>query len=263
MFMYFRCGTPSPLRVVALGLSALAIILACRASDLVTGSRQIPAAGTTVAVRSSRPRPSLTPAEASPVDAPTEAAIETPTEAATEAPTETLEPSATEPPTDTPVPVDTDTPRPTRTPGPPTRVPSPTETFTPAPPPTPTRCPDQFCVIKMDCIPGQDTRAIGHIYQNGVPLNGIRVRVSYDYGGSKVAADFISGHDPINRDKLDPLNPGYYQIGISEGAAQDGNWWVFLVDQGGNNTISEGRWFKTANVTTDNSCNIGVTDFGS
>lgn len=116
-------------------------------------------------------------------------------------------------------------------------------------------------MTKATCVPDSNTRAIGTVYENGVPKNGVRVRVSFADGGAPAAAEFISGHDPINRDKLDPAHPGYYQIGIAEGAAFDGNWWVFLVDDHGEE-ISEGRWFKTTNVTTSDSCNVGVTDFG-
>jgi hypothetical protein len=115
-------------------------------------------------------------------------------------------------------------------------------------------------VVKIACLSGENTRAIGVVYENGVPKNGVRVRVSFDYGGAAVAADFISGHDPINPNVLDPQHPGYYQIGISEGATQDGNWWVFIVDDQ-NRTISDGRWFKTDAIVSGSSCNIGVTDF--
>ncbi len=100
------------------------------------------------------------------------------------------------------------------------------------------------------------------VFENGIPKNGVRVRVSYADGGPRLngVPDFISGHDPINPQNLDPTHPGYYQIGIQEGAALDGNWWVFLVDDNGNE-ISAGRWFKTTNVVTGNSCQVGVTDF--
>jgi hypothetical protein len=253
--MPIRRTSPSPINAFLLFLAALGVILGCRAGDLAASIRQSRAGVTAVAANPTRPRPSAT--------ATLVALVETPTEAATETPTETLEPSPTEAPTDTPEPAETATPRPTSTPAPPTRIPPPTQTFTPAPPPSPTRCPDQFCVIKSDCIPGQDTRAIGHVYSNGVPLNGARVRVSYANGGAPAAADFISGHDPVNPQNLWLGHDGYYQVGIREGAPFDGNWWVFLVDDAGNNVISEGRWFKTTDVTTGTSCQIGVTDFGS
>lgn len=259
-------GVRGASRIFSFGLAAFALVFACRAGDLLTTIRDSRAGAPQVADRPARSAPAITATEVALIETPTEAASETPIGAAvetpTEGPTETLEPSPTELPTDTPEPLASDTPLPTGTPAPPTRVPPPTLTFTPEPPPSPTRCPEQYCVIKSDCIPGHDTRAIGHIYANGAPVDGIRVRVSFDYGGAPVTEDFISGHNPIDRFKLDPQYSGYYQVGILDGAPQDGNWWVFLVDKSGNNVISEGRWFKTANVTTDNSCNIGVTDFG-
>lgn len=216
-----------------------------------------------VAVNPTRPRLRATATRAELVDVPTEAAPELPTEVPAEAPTETLEPSPTEAPTDTPEPAESSTPRPTRTPAPPTKIPPPTETFTPAPPPAPTRCPNQFCIVKADCLPGENTRAIGHVFGNGVPLNDVLVRVSTDYAGAKVADDFFSGHDPVNRNVLDSTNPGYYQVGISDGSVKPGTYVVFLIDRGTKQPISEGRSFTVDATQTGNSCQIGVTDFGS
>ncbi len=84
--------------------------------------------------------------------------------------------------------------------------------------------------------------------------------MSYADGGPPIVTDFISGHDPLNPQNLDPAHPGYYQIGIHEGSAFDGNWWVFLIDDKGHE-ISVGRYFKTTDVTTSDSCQVGVTDF--
>ncbi len=92
-------------------------------------------------------------------------------------------------------------------------------------------------------------------------MNGIRVRVSHDYGGAKVAADFISGRDPINPQLFDPAHPGYYQVAILDGQTTDGTWWVFLLDNN-LNIISEGRMFQTTKAVTGNSCQVAVTDFG-
>ncbi len=248
----FTHGGPSlQVRTFALVLFVFAIILDCRAAELVNSLRQRRPAVTSIAAQPTQSTHSPTATEV--------ALVETPTD--TRVPSETLEPSPTELPTDTLEPIVTATPRPTSTPAPPARKPTSTQTFTPVPPPSPTRCPQEYCVTKATCVPDGNTRAIGTVDENGVPKNGVRVRVSYADGGAPAAADFISGHDPINRDRLDPAHPGYYQVGIMEGAAFDGNWWVFLVDDKGEE-ISEGRWFKTVNVTTSDSCNVGVTDFG-
>jgi hypothetical protein len=253
--MYARRRKPSPNSFFVLILASFAVVLGCRASDLADSIRQRRAGATAVAANTVRPKPSATETLV--------ALVETPTEVPTETETETLEPSPTGAPTDTPEPSETSTPSATRTPAPPTRIPPPTQTFTPAPPPPPTRCPDQLCVIKTDCLSGQDTRAIGHVYANGAPLNGVTVRVSYDYGGAPVAGDFISGHDPINPRNLWPGHDGYYQVGISEGSAKAGTWWVFVIDPSSKEPVSEGRTFTTQAQQTPDSCQIGVTDFGN
>jgi hypothetical protein len=166
-------------------------------------------------------------------------------------PTEIPLPTATPLPTDTPIPIDTPIPTATYTP-------TPTNTFTPTR--IPTHCPQQFCIILQRCEPGENTRAVGTIYENDRPKNGVRVRVSYAMGGPPVIPDFISGNDPNNPSIADPLRPGYYQLGLLEGAALAGNWWVFIVDEK-NQVLSEGRFFNTQEQTTATSCQIGVTDF--
>ncbi len=178
----------------------------------------------------------------------------------TRAPTNTPFPTNTRPPTNVPTdtPTRTFTPLPTDTPTA-TNTLIPTATKTSIPTATPTHCAQQYCVIAASCSPGENTRAIGTIYVNGIPKNGVRVRVSYEYGGPPIVNDFISGHDPNNPSQLDPTRPGYYQIGIQEGAPQAGNWWVFLID--GDTNISEGRLFNTQDQYTSSSCQIGTTDF--
>ncbi|MBI4675519.1 MAG: hypothetical protein HY741_28070 [Chloroflexi bacterium] len=160
-------------------------------------------------------------------------------------------------PTDTPIPTDTPLPTATFTPTP-TDTPTPTNTFTPTR--IPTHCPQEFCVIMQRCEPGENTRAVGTIYENDQPKNGVRVRVSYAMGGPPVIPDFISGNDPNNPNRQDPLHPGYYQLGLLEGGALAGNWWVFIVNAKGD-VVSEGRFFNTQGQTTATSCQVGVTDF--
>ncbi len=178
-------------------------------------------------------------------------------------------PTATPAPTATPVPTDmptlTNTPEPTSTPLPtntptltPTNTPTPTNTYTPTP--IPTHCPTEYCIILQRCEPGENTRAVGTIYENDRPKNGVRVRVSYAMGGPPVIPDFISGNDPNNPKLPDPQHPGYYQLGLLEGGALEGNWWVFIVDDQ-HNVLSEGRYFKTHGQQTATSCQIAITDF--
>lgn len=110
------------------------------------------------------------------------------------------------------------------------------------------------------CEPGENTRAVGTIYENDRPKNGVRVRVSYMMGGPPVIPDFISGNDPNNPNIADPLRPGYYQLGLLEGGAMAGNWWVFIVDEK-NRVLSEGRHFNTQGQQDATSCQVGITDF--
>lgn len=165
--------------------------------------------------------------------------------------TETPLPTNTFTPTETPLPTDTPTATPTWTP-------LPTNTYTPTI--VPTHCPQQFCIIMQRCEPGENTRAVGTIYENDRPKNGVRVRVSYALGGPPVIPDFISGNDPNNPNVPDPLRPGYYQLGLLEGGALAGNWWVFVIDNE-ENILSEGRLFNTQGQTTATSCQVGITDF--
>lgn len=185
------------------------------------------------------------------------------------APTETFAPTWTPTSTSTPeptfTPTFTNTPEPTATPtfthtptSTPTWTPLPTNTLTPTV--VPTHCPQQYCVIMQRCEPGENTRAVGTIYENDIPRNGVRVRVSYAMGGPPVLPDFISGNDPNNPGRADPQRPGYYQHGLLEGGQLAGNWWVFVVDEDGE-VLSEGRFFNTQGQRTATSCQVGITDF--
>lgn len=176
-------------------------------------------------------------------------------------PPPTIEIAAPPPPTNPPTPTSTPTSTPTDTETPPptlTFTPTPTQTFTPTR--VPTHCPQQYCIIMQSCQPGENTRAVGTVYEHDAPKNGVRIRVSYALGGPPVIPDFISGNDPYNPHSPDPQHPGYYQLGLLEGGALAGNWWVFVIDDG-ENVISEGRLFNTQGQTTATSCQVGITDF--
>jgi hypothetical protein len=178
-------------------------------------------------------------------------------------PTPLPPPTDTPLPTNTPVPTNTptftDTPLPTNTPTyTPTDTPLPTNTYTPTV--VPTHCPQEYCIIMQRCETGENTRAVGTIYEHDAPKNGVRIRVSYVAGGPPVIPDFISGNDPQNPSTTDPQHPGYYQLGLLEGGALAGNWWVFVVDSKGK-MLSEARFFNTQGQQTANSCQVGITDF--
>lgn len=198
------------------------------------------------------PPPTLTPL---PTATPQPTATPLPTN--TPRPTDT--PTATNTPLPTPTPVPTDTPLPTATSTPTsTNTPLPTATFTPTR--VPTHCPKEYCIIAQRCEPGDNTRAVGTIYENDRPKNGVRVRVSYAPGGPPVIPDFISGNDPNNPSFADPFHPGYYQLGLLEGGALAGNWWVFVINDK-EEVLSETRLFNTQGQVTATSCQVGITDF--
>ncbi len=281
--------SPSPGQVFIFVLCTLAVIWSCRAGDVISSwQKGNPVAGTAAVSQGTQSQGTTTPTGEPPVRPSATSSVAPPTE--TEEPTETPEPGETSEPTGEPSvrPSATAVATATSTVTPPTGEPpvrpsatavvapptplttetstlpdetsSPTEPSTPELTPTPTRCPYKYCVKLVDCWPGNNTRAIGTVYENGVPKSGVRVRVSYSDGGPPVVDDFITGRNPISPNFSDPNHPGYYQIGIREGSAYDGNWWVFLIDEK-ERQISEGRFFKTTDVVTSSSCQVGITDF--
>ncbi|MBI4785434.1 MAG: hypothetical protein HY782_00075 [Chloroflexi bacterium] len=213
-------------RPVLLGIVWL-VLLACRTGDVI--ARAQPTATSTV-TRTVRPTFTRVPPTAPP--------------------TPTLVPAPTvRPVTATRVP--TARPAPTRTlPLPPTAP----------PPPPPTADLYQgyyYRVAKSVCTPAQNTRAEGTVYDNGVPQNGVRVRIANGNGGSPVIDDFITGVDPSDYKHVDPALQGKYRLGLAEGQQMDGNWWVFIVDSNGQQ-ISVGAYFKTSDTT---GCNTAAIDF--
>lgn len=103
----------------------------------------------------------------------------------------------------------------------------------------------------------------GVVYNNGTPENGVVVRVALAQGGAPKIDDFISGTDPINPGKPDPQHPGHYFLQIAPGAAQEGNWWVFLVDvPRGTRQISEAKFIHTnGDSTNPANCQHALLDF--
>lgn len=172
------------------------------------------------------------------VEQPTEAPPPTEELVPTEEPPPTEELPTEEPPTDLP---------------PPTRIPAtraPTLTPTPAgPTPTtaPTRCPKTYCVVYRGCQPDAGNTMIeGIVYKNGVPENGVVVRVAKEPGAYPLVDDFKSGNDPINPGQPDPNNPGRYILQIVAGAPREGHWWVFIVDvANGTKVLSDAKEIHT------------------
>lgn len=230
-----------PFRTLLLVVAVLAVLLACRTIDLITNAPN----ETTVALDARerptesltrpRPRPTLTPAllqQQQPIQA---------------APTE-LPP----PPTDVPLPTEVPTveqptvPQPTVPRATPIPQPTPTDSG-PTATPAPTRCPRTYCVVFRGCQPDAGNTVIeGFVYNNGVPENGVVVRVAKEEGAYPLVDDFVSGNSTVNPGKPDPNTPGYYFLQIVAGAPREGNWWVFIVDvPNGTKTISESKLIHT------------------
>ncbi len=135
----------------------------------------------------------------------------------------------------------------------------------PPPPPTPipppTADPYQgyyYRVLKNVCVTAPNTRAEGTVFNNGVPQNGVKVRIANGNGGDPVIDDFTTGMDPSDFRHQDPALQGKYRLGIAEGQQIDGNWWVFVVNSKGEQ-ISVGAYFKTHDAP---GCNTAFIDFG-
>ncbi len=217
-------------QLALIAILACGLIIACRTAELISNVQATPRHATSTPTR-------LNVAQKRPTKAPTAEPTEiVPTEEplpSEEAPTEP--PPTQEPPTPRPAP-----PRKL----PPTATPSPSgPTVTPAP----TRCPQQYCVVYRGCQPEVGNTIIeGFVYNNGVPQDGVAVRVASGQGEAGVTEDFVSGTDPVNRGKPDKLHPGHYFLQIVAGEAREGNWWVFLMDKkNGTIQISQGQLIHT------------------
>jgi hypothetical protein len=218
-------------------LAMSGIVLACRTADLLSNASEPRVAQNETVTPTKR-------AATATRKAPT---IARPTRAPTEMPTEIL---ATEPPPPTEAPPPTEPPPTNTRRAAPTKIPPPPQSPTPEGPtatPAPTRCPQQFCVVYRGCQPDAGNTIVeGIVYNNGVPENGVAVRVAKAEGAYPLVDDFVSGTDPINPGQPDPNNPGRYILQIVAGAPREGNWWVFVVDRpNGTKQISEAKLIHT------------------
>jgi hypothetical protein len=231
----------TPVQWLLLTLLVFAILLACRTLDLITGNPVPPASQLVWNAQPRATQPATrTPTAIRPTGraAPNPQATEfVPT---IEPPTEPLLP--TEPPR-AEIPVPTSKPAPTRKP-PPT---SPATAAGPAVTAVPTRCPQKYCVVYHGCqTDSGNTIVEGFVYNNGVPENGVVVRVAKEQGAYPLVDDFVSGNSSINPGQLDPNYPGHYILQIVAGAPREGNWWVFVVDvPNGTKQLSEAKYIHT------------------
>lgn len=93
--------------------------------------------------------------------------------------------------------------------------------------------------------------------ENGLPKNGVRVRLSDSENGGPLIDDFITGTDPSDYNHKCPECVGKYRLGIAEGQRIDGNWWVYVLDSAGN-PQSPGVYVKTHDAP---GCNTATVDF--
>jgi hypothetical protein len=228
------------LRALLLGLAVFGFFLACRTADLITNVTAPRATSTVVALNkrtSHAPQAPATPtrrrgAQNRPTAEPTsDLALQEPTE-----PPLPIEELPTEPPPPTDI-------------KPPTRPPQPTAPPSPSGPtftPVPTPCSKTYCAVFRGCQPEGNTLVEGIVYNNGVPENGVAVRVALAQGAYPLVPDFPSGTEAVNPGKPDPNNPGHYILQIVAGEAREGHWWVFVVDKvNGTRQISDAIEFHT------------------
>jgi hypothetical protein len=241
------------LRVLGFIVAPILLLLACQTVDLMFTAADVPYP-TAISAGAGEP--------ATPRSASQNTRRPTAAETAVPAPTAII-------PTDEPPPSPTDIPPPPPDPieRPPTQILAPTEIPTeagPTPSPAPTRCPQQYCAVYQGCQPDAGNTVIeGIVYNNGVPENGVIVRVSVAQGAYPLVDDFVSGNDPINPGAPDEKNPGRYFLQVLAGAPREGSWWVFVVDQrNGTKQLSEGQLVQTqADPYTPTSCQHAFVDF--
>lgn len=221
----------STARIFALISLFWLLALSCRTGDVV--AQEFPTATRTVT--RTAPRPTFTPVPP------------------TDVPTDTPPPLPTQPSPTFVVPAPAPTQRPT------TRPPTPSKSATPAPPP-PTADPYAAYYYKprnIKCVTASNTRIEGTVTENGIPKNGVRVRVSDREGGAPSIDDFITGVDPADYKHNCPACAGKYRLALYEGQQNAGNWWVFIIDDGGN-LLSPGILITTQDA---GGCNTATVDF--
>ncbi|MDE3088119.1 MAG: hypothetical protein KGJ80_01880 [Chloroflexota bacterium] len=212
---------PSALTLIPLASIAWLVIFGCRTADLIA---QAEPTATRTPTRTA-PRPTFTTAP----------------------PTVELPPPTEIPPTPTQ--------RPTAAPR---LAPTRTKTPTPAPPPpTPDAQAGWYYHYKiLSCVPDVNTRVQGTVYDNGVPVNGVTVRVQSDPAGGPFL-DFLTGIDPADPNHKDASLQGKYRLGIQEGGRLGGYWYVFALSESGDPASAQ------AVIRTDDGpgCNTATIDF--
>jgi uncharacterized protein YraI len=147
----------------------------------------------------------------------------------------------------------------------PTAAPPPPPTNTPVPqatqPPAPTQPPKSTykfnVVVVSKCLPQEAGNWFeGKTYVNGQPQSGFKVVFSYAPDGPHVTPPVQSGPHP----GYEGWDAGYYSHIINAAGPKDGNWFVWVVDDGGQRISEIGNWQSKG---PGGDCNQAVVDFDS
>ncbi|NJN82395.1 MAG: hypothetical protein HC802_09065, partial [Caldilineaceae bacterium] len=144
----------------------------------------------------------------------------------------------------------------TPVPVPPTPEPAP---VVEAPPPEPAKPQYKFNITAVSkCFPQKaGTWFEGKTYVNGQPKSGYKVVFSYAPDAAPSTEPMISGPHP----GYEGWDQGYYSHIISASGPREGNWFVWVVDDGGNRISEIANWQSTG--PGDGGCNQAAVDFDS
>lgn len=202
------------LTFLLLSAAVLTFTLACRTADTIAQLRASPAATRARATRAATRVPTRVSKQ------PTTIGEELPTEitAVTDLPPTPSNPQPRQPPTQA-----SKSAAPTRKP--------------PAPPPSSPVSRFKYLIQESRCSPNVRTFIEGFVYENNVPKNDVLVRISQGPDGQPDPNDdYRTGTDP---------RKGYFFQNIDSNAPRAGTWYLWVIDPGTQQRISEIAIVKT------------------
>ena len=210
---------------IILFASLLAFSLACRTAETIAQLRATPAVTRARATRAPTRVPTRVSAQNNPDDASPTAIL-----AVTDEPPPPTNPPAPPPeqPTNAPKPA-----APTRKPV----APAPAKPTNPPPPPASPTSQYKYKIQESRCGPNVRTYIEGYVYENNQPKNDVLVRISQGPDGQPDPNDdYRTGTDP---------RKGYFFQNINIGAPHGGTWYLWVIDPGTQQRISEIAIVKT------------------
>lgn len=149
------------------------------------------------------------------------------------------------PPTNTPIPAPTQPPAPTAAPAQPTQPPAPVNNY-------------KFNVAVVGTCARQPAGNWfeGKTYIGGQPASGYKVVFSYAPDAAPITPPMTTGPHP----GYEGWDAGYYSHIINASGPKAGNWFVWVVDDGGNRISEIANWQSTG---PGEGCNQAVVDFDS